>query len=222
MGAVTVVALLVWNTASAVSSIDDTASVVSVEQVVDGKYLGIEIADKTHDHYMSNAALRLAMHEAVEAANPVRRYQMGTIWLHDGQHAESGSPAVMVTIAPTLHEIPSPAFEPVAVRRWKPDPNVTYDLDALPQMRLVNSPNAEDLDRLREVWSGGRSAKVDPLYSTIRRMFVFVLIGLALMVAAVAYRTNAWRSTRWDRAADVQRENAALSRLKSARDAQRS
>ncbi|MBC8356522.1 MAG: hypothetical protein H8E66_31465 [Planctomycetes bacterium] len=222
VGAVSVVGLLIWNAASVISSFDDQTSAVSIEQIVDGQFLGVKVADNTSDQYMNNVELRLAMNEGFKASNSIRKYQMNTIWLHDGQHPDSGTPAVLITVQPKRGELPDPPFEPVAVRRWEPDPQSDVHLDALPEMRLMNSPNTEDLDQLREVWSGGRHAKVGSLFGWVGRLFLFVAIGLGLVLCAGAVRSNAWRSSRWDRSADAQHEGAVLSRLQSARDAKRS
>jgi len=221
VGSVSVLAIVIWNIASGIAHFNDELSTVSIEQVVDGKFMGIEVADNTRDQYMNNAALRLAMNESFVKSNTVRKYQMGTIWLQDSQHPETGEPAVLVTVEPGRGEIPSPPFVPVAVRRWEPDPNDEYLLDDLQNMRLVNAPNEEDLDRLREVWSGGRFAKSHSLYGSIRWLFVFLAIGMGLIVVAGAYRSLAWQSSRWDRGADVQHHDAALSRLQTARDSKR-
>jgi hypothetical protein len=219
LGFVSVFALVIWSIASGIASFQDEQVPVRIEQVVDGTFLGIQVADNTRDKYMNNAELRLAMNEAYTQSNPVRRYQMNTIWLQDGQHPDTGAPAVVITVQPGQGEIPSPPFVPVAVRRWEPGPDEEFVLDELQEMRRIYPPNHEDLDRLREVWSGGRYAKSGSLFGSIRWMLVFVAIGIGLIVVAGAYRALAWRSTRWDRAADEKRESAALARLQSARDA---
>ena len=221
LGFVSVLALAIWSVASGIASFDDERSTVRIEQVVDGTFLGIEVADHTRDHYMNNAELRLAMNEGIAKSNPIRKHQMETIWLQDGQHPDTGAPAVLVTVQPGVGEIPSPPFVPVAVRRWEPSPNEEYVLDELQEMRRIYQPNQEDLDRLRDVWSGGRFAKSGSLFGSIRWLFLFLGIGMVLIIVAGAYRALAWQSSRWDRAADVQRESAALSRLQSKRDAKR-
>lgn len=221
VGFVSVLALVIWSIASGIASFQDERSPMRIEQVVDGKFLGIQVADNTRDRYMNNAELRLAMNEGYTKSNPVRKYQMNTIWLQDGQHPETGAPAVLITVQPGQGEIPSPPFVPVAVRRWEPGPDEEFVLDELNAMRSRYPPNQEDLDRLREVWSGGRYAKSGSLFGAIRWLFVFVAFGVGLIVAAGAYRALAWRSTRWDRAADEKRENAALARLQSARDSKK-
>ena len=219
LGFVAILAFVVWNVASGIASFQDERAPVRIEQVVDRQFLGIQVADHTRDQFMNNAYLRLAMNEGYTKSNPVRKYQMETIWLQDGQHPETGEPAVLISVQPGRGEIPSPPFVPVAVRRWEPDPDEQFVLDELQEMRRIYPPNQEDLDRLREVWSGGRYAKAGSLFGSIRWLFVFVAMGIGLIVVAGAYRALAWRSTRWDRAADEKRENAALSRLQSARDA---
>ncbi len=219
LGFVAILAFVIWNVASGIASFQDERSPVRIEQVVDNEFLGIQVADNTRDKYMNNAELRLAMNEGYMKSNAVRRYQMHTIWLQDGQHPETGAPAVLITVQPGVGEIPSPPFVPVAVRRWEPGPDEEFVLDELREMRRTYPPNQEDLDQLREVWSGGRYAKSGSLFGSIRWLFVFVGIGVGLIVFAGAYRALAWRSTRWDRAADEKRENAALARLQSARDA---
>ncbi|MDA1049269.1 MAG: hypothetical protein O3C40_02165 [Planctomycetota bacterium] len=218
VGSVSVLALVIWNIASGIAHFNDERSAVRIEQLVDGTFLGIEVADNTHDQFMNNVELRLAMNEGFTKSNSVRKYQMGMIWLQDGQHPDTGTPAVLVTVEPGRGEIPSPPFVPVAVRRWEPGSDEEYVLDDLQTMRLVYPPNKKDLDRLREVWSGGRFSKSDSLFGSIRWMFVYLVIGMGLIVVAGAYRALAWRSSRWDRAADVQRHDAALERLQSARD----
>jgi hypothetical protein len=219
MSAVSVVALLVWNTAASFSSLDDTVSAVTIEPIVDDTFLGIQVEDKTHDQYMKNAGLRLAMNEAFKASNSVRRYQMARISLQDGQHAETGEAAVLVIVVLRAKELPQPPFEPVAIRRWQPDPDKDFPLDELQTMRLISAPNEDDLARLRHVWSGGKFAEVDSLFGSIGWLFAFVVAGMGLVVLAGAYRTFAWQSSRWDRAADVERHANAQSRLQTARNA---
>ena len=78
-------ALFAWNIAAGISSFENTTSEVSIAPVVGDRFLGIQVADNTHDQYLSNAELRLAMNEGFKASNSVRRYQMGMIWLQDSQ-----------------------------------------------------------------------------------------------------------------------------------------
>ena len=127
-------AFVVWNVAAGIASLDHEVSAVPIEPVVDETFLGIQVADNTHDQFINNAELRLAMNEGFTKTNPVRKYQMEVIWLQDGQHPDTGKPAVLVTVQPGQGEIPSPPFVPVAVRRWEPDPNKEYVLDELKEM----------------------------------------------------------------------------------------
>ncbi len=222
LSAIVILGLLAWNIASTISSFDDNTSAVSIEPLIDDTFLGIQVEDHTHDQYINNAELRLAMNEGFKASNSIRRYQMQTIRLQDSQNSGTGEPVVLVTVEPGHGEIPSPPFEPVAVHRWEPGPKDDYPPDELREMRMVYSPNTEDLDRIRDVWSGGRSKSRKSLFGSVSWLFVFTAIGMGLLVLAGAYRSNAWRISRWDRAADVKHHDATLAKIRSARDAKRS
>ncbi|MBP87802.1 MAG: hypothetical protein CMJ64_13945 [Planctomycetaceae bacterium] len=185
IGVISAVALFAWRITSAISRTEEQLVPAGVEEVSSsGEFLGLRVFDETHDGYINNPWLRMAMNEGFSASTSVRQYQAESISLRDAQHDETGEAAVLVNVEVKRFERPVPAYEPVVVRRWSPERGA---FDAAENVReALRIPNQEDLDRLREVWSGGRYADTEPLYASLRWLVVLVVIAGALVLGAAA------------------------------------
>jgi len=214
------VALIAWRLTASISAYEEEAP-AGVEQVVDGRFLGLKVYDNTSDKIMQNSFLRLAMNEGFRSADVVRRHQMDEIWLQDGQHPESGDPAVIVVVKPKPHEVPRPPFEPIGVRRWRPEEGKVYNAEDLARRQRNRTPDMEDLAQIRHIFSGHRFTEVNSLFRSVRRLLVYVVFGLALVLMAGIYRSYAWFSTRSDTAAERSRSDGALRGFKAAASARR-
>jgi hypothetical protein len=188
-----------------------------VPEAVDGRFLGLEIQDQTRDHFIQNPWLRKAIQDGRRVSDAFRRHQLDQICLLEGQHGDSGESAVMIMLVPKPHEIPDPPFEPVAVRRWQPEPGKVYTAARLAELQLSQPPHPEDLDRLRNALSGHRYREVSSLFSGFRIMLGVVIVGGVLIVLAGAYRCFAYVTSRWDPVADAQQHDTRLRALKAAR-----
>lgn len=209
---VLVAGIVAVRTATQVSELEPPS--VAVEPVVNGMFLKIPVADQTRDQMLINPWLRLAMNTGHRAATSVRRYQIADILVRDGQHPETGEPAVLVMITPKAHEYPDPPFDPVAIRRWKPPADRYYSLDRIAEMQRVHPPNEADLQRLAEVWSGDRVSEAESMVGYFYRLLLFTGLGIGLIVLAGAYRSFQWLATRWDSATDQQKSRGALVKLR--------
>jgi hypothetical protein len=206
-----------WSVVASITAYDEDKPLAGIEKVENGKFLGLKVHDNTSDKIMQNPYLRLAMNEGFRSADVVRRHQMGEIWLHDGQHPDSGEPAVMITVEPKPHEIPRPPFESVAVRRWKPgEDDPEYDAQAVVQRQLTRTPNEEDLAAMRDNWSGHRYQEATSLIGMIRRLLALVVIALSVVLIAGIYRSYLYFATQSQLGADGTRGDAALGKLKAA------
>jgi hypothetical protein len=186
VGAFTAIALVAWRVASTISMTEEQLVPAGIEQVSSsGEFLGLQVFDETHDGYIENPWLRLAMNEGFSASTSVRQYQAESISLRDSSHGETGAAAVLVNVELKRFERPVPPYEPVLVRRWSPQPGEPEVEETVRES--VRMPNQEDLDRLREVWSGGRYADATPLYGSLTWLIVLVAISAAIvLVAAIA------------------------------------
>jgi hypothetical protein len=214
-------AAFVWHMASGITAYEEWRPSVAVESVQRGRFLGLDFYDHTRDQYSENAWLRHAMNEGFTAASAVRRFQMDAIHLYDGQHPATGEPAVVVNVVPKDLEEPNPAFEPVAVRRGKTDLRNLRDTQQLRDVQRRRKPNTEDLQKLRQVWSGGRFAAWKSFYRSARLILVAIMVGFFVLILAGAYRSFVWRTSRWDSLEDRARSDAALQRFRAERTARR-
>jgi hypothetical protein len=189
----------------------------TVEEVVDGEFLGIHISDQTHDRFSRNAWLLATIRDGRRGADVFRRHQLDAISLQDGQDAKSGEPAVLVVPIPKPNEIPDPPMEPITVRRWKPKEGRVYQAEELVRLQLASPPNADDLFRLRDMISGNRYGASVSLLRGVWITLAFVAAGMALIVLAGAYRCFAYVSTRWDMLAANKKDAAARQSLRTAR-----
>jgi hypothetical protein len=185
--------------------------------VVDGRFLGLRVIDQTQNSLMKNAQLRSAMSEGYRAASSIRRHQMVKVMLTDGQHPDTSASAVIVSLMPGPHEIPDPPFDPVIVRLWQPESEAVYEPEQVQRSQLALSPDQEDLDRLRDVWSGHRYSGFASLARTVRRLLLFAAVAFGLVILAGAWRTYAWFTTRWDIAEDRATSAKALNEFRAAR-----
>jgi hypothetical protein len=216
-----VVGLLVWRTASRVREYDEQSPSVAVEPILDGRFLGLQLNDRTRDQFGHNAWLRMAMNEGFTAADSVRRFQMEAIHLQEGQHPATGEPAVLVSIEPKEFEMPDPPFATVAVRRGRPRTGPVLDANRRRELSRNLPPQEEDLASLRQEWSGNRYSDVNSLVTSFRYLAAGIVGGLGLLILAGAYRTLAWQTTRWNISDDHARSDAALARFHTAREIRR-
>lgn len=211
-------AWIVWHITRAIIAVDKAGPMVGLAEVSGGKFLGLHVEDKTHDQFLENPWLRVALREALEGADPVRRFQMDELWLQDGQHPETGESAVLVLVKPKPLESPDPPLTPIAVRRWKPPRGEVYNTQKLADLQKIRPPEEADLELLRDVISGHRLSQVRGLDLFVRRVLLVIVIAFAVILLAGAYRVLAWRTTRWDVLEDRARGDAALRRFHAARD----
>jgi hypothetical protein len=220
---VLLIGLFAWRIVASITAYEKDKPLAGIEKVEEEKFLGLKVHDNTSDQIMQNPYLRLAMNEGFRSADVVRRHQMEEIWLHDGQHPDSGDPAVIITVKPRPHEVPRPPFESIAVRRWKPaegDPK--YDAKAVALRQLTRSPNEEDLAAIRDNWSGQRYQEATSLIGMIRRLLALVVIALSVVLIAGIYRSYLYFNTQSQLGADGARGDAALGKLKAAHATRRS
>jgi hypothetical protein len=218
IGVISIILLgyLSWQMATDVAELEPPE--VGVPSVEHGMFLDILIDDRTRDKFASNVWLRQAMNAGHQAAVASRRYQMDKISFKEGQHPETGEPAVIVIITPKAQETPLPAFEPIAVRRWEPREKNYGSQESLAALQRIRQPNPEDLRRLEENFSGKHRTEATSLVTSLYRLLCFTAIGIGFILFAGAYRSFQWMSTKWDASlVEQQQSRGALKQLRTVR-----
>ena len=208
---------IAWRAIAAVVSYQPESLTLGVEDIVDGRYLGVLVRDRTRNHVLQNTFLRAAIHDGFRTAHVLRRHQIWEFRLIDTWHTESNEPAVTLIIVPTPNDQPNPPFDPVTIRLWTPPPDVPYDAEKLAAAQLQSPPRSEDLVLVRQVVSGGRYTDFDGLLLAVRGVFVFVIAGLAIIVAGAAYLCRAFMAVRWDTLTDARKYDEDLRTMQAAR-----
>ena len=211
-----VLGIVAWRMSTGFSELEVPSG--SVEPIVNGTFLGLTVEDRTSDQFLSNPWLRVALHEAYRSAYAVRRHQMSAVLLHDGQHPETGEAAVLIIVTPRHQETPQPPFQPVAIRRWRPKRQIVETAEQLAVLKRMQPPSAEDLNQLRDVWSGGRYANGQEMFRNFRTILMIMASGIVLIIAAGAYRSvQGIIAQAADPMADQRRDRTAVAKLREVR-----